>query len=376
MAFPWREGNRFHLLIDGEHFFPAMLAAIKQSRDMVGLEMYLVQSGRIVDEFTEACCAAAQRGVQVFMLLDAFGAAGLSAQARARLRQSGVQLDFYNPLKLSQLWRFLRRDHRKILVVDHDVAFVGGVGLTDDFDSAVRGCGAWRETVVECHGPVVVDWWRAFSSVWEAQNKQRINVAAAEEVPPRGDQRGRVALSAADLPHEIRRAAIKRIRTAKHRVWMATAYFIPPWKVRRALRKVARKSVEVRILVPGPQSDHPAVHYAGRRYYGPLLRAGVRIFEYQPRFIHAKTMICDDWVSIGSANIDRWNLRWNLEANQEIEDVAFTAEVVMQFERDLAASTEITPARWKRRGTSARILERFWGTVDRLVDRYLRRPGG
>lgn len=376
MAFPWREGNRFHLLIDGEHFFPAMLAAIGQARDMIGLEMYLVQSGHIVDEFTAACCAAAERGVQVFMLLDAFGAAGLSPQARARLRQSGVQLKFYNPLRVSQLWRFLRRDHRKILVIDDNVAFVGGVGLTDDFDPAVRGCGAWRETVVECHGPVVVDWWRAFSSVWETQNEQPINVAAAEEMAPRGNQRGRVVLSAAYLPHEIRRAAIKRVRAAKHRVWMATAYFIPSWKVRRALRKAAHQGIEVRILVPGSQSDHPAVRYAGRRYYGPLLRAGVRIFEYQPRFIHAKTMICDDWVSIGSANVDRWNLRWNLEANQEIEDAHFTAEVVMQFERDLAASTEITPARWKQRGMSAKILERFWGTVDRLVDRYLRRPGG
>lgn len=371
-SFPWRDGNSFSLLIDGERFFPAMLSAIEHARVAVGLEMYLVQSGRVMDQFVSVCSAAAERGVRVFVLFDAYGAAGFSRVDRRRLEQAGVRMNFYNPLQLPRLWRFLRRDHRKILVVDQDVAFVGGVGLSDDFDPIVRGSAAWRETVVECQGPVVQDWWRAFANNLAQVTDQSI-VVPSGEVGARGNQRGRVVLSAAQGRTEVRRAAVNRIRNAVQRVWLATAYFVPSWKIRRALRRAARRGVDVRLVLPGPHVDHPAVRHAGRRYYGRLLRSGVRIFEYQPRFFHAKTLICDDWVSIGSANVDRWNLRWNLEANQEIEDAGFALEVVEQFARDLSCSTEMTHMRWHRRGVMAKSLELFWGTIDRLIDRWLRR---
>jgi phosphatidylserine/phosphatidylglycerophosphate/cardiolipin synthase-like enzyme len=321
--------------------------------------MYLVQSGRVMDQFINVCSAAVGRGVRVFVLFDAYGATGFSRTDRRRFGQAGVQMYFYNPLRLPQLWRFLRRDHRKILVVDQDVAFVGGVGLTDDFDPVVRG-------------PVVHDWWRAFADNLAQVRDQPVDVPS-NEVVSRGHQRGRVALSAAHGRTEVRRAAVNRIRGAVQCVWLATAYFVPSWKIRRALRGASRRGIDVRILLPGPYVDHPAIRHAGRRYYGRLLRSGVRIFEYQPRFFHAKTLICDDWVSIGSANVDRWNLRWNLEANQEIEDAGFAADVVEQFARDLSCSTEMTHMRWHRRGVIAKSLERFWGTIDRLIDRWLRR---
>lgn len=373
-AFPWRDGNSFGLLIDGERFFPAMLTAIEQARVAVGMEMYLVQSGRIMDQFIDACRAATERGVRVFLLFDAYGATGFSRADRRRLTQAGVRMYFFNPLRLPQLWRFLWRDHRKILVVDQDVAFVGGVGLTDDFDPVVRGSLAWRETVLECRGTVVQDWWHAFADNLAEVSNQPLDIAV-NDAPPCGHQRGRVVLSAAHGRTEVKRAAVTRIRNAEQRVWLATAYFVPSWKIRRALRRAARRGVDVRVLLPGPHVDHPAVRHAGRRYYSRLLRSGVRIFEYQPRFIHVKTLVCDDWVSIGSANVDRWNLRWNLEANQEVEDAGFAAEVTGQFARDLASSKEMTHIRWHRRGVIAKLLERFWGAIDQLIDKWLRRSG-
>jgi phosphatidylserine/phosphatidylglycerophosphate/cardiolipin synthase-like enzyme len=151
-------------------------------------------------------------------------------------------------------------------------------------------------------------------------------------------------------------------------VWFSTAYFVPSRSVLRALQRAAARGVDVRLLLPGPYTDHPAVRHAGRRFYGRLLRHGVRIHEYQPRFLHAKSVLCDHWVSIGSSNLDRWNLRWNLEANQEVDDAGFAAQVQAMFERDFADSLEIRYPEWHRRGLRERLREHLWGRVDMLLE--------
>jgi phosphatidylserine/phosphatidylglycerophosphate/cardiolipin synthase-like enzyme len=162
---------------------------------------------------------------------------------------------------------------------------------------------------------------------------------------------------------------LNHIRSAERTVWLATAYFIPAWRIRRALRNAARRGVDVRLLLPGPHTDHPAIRHAGRRFYGRLLANGVRIFEYQPRFLHSKVFLCDHWVSIGSSNLDRWNLRWNLEANQEIDDSAFAGQVRAMFEADFRESIECRYAQWRKRPWSARARERLWGRVDLWLHR-------
>jgi phosphatidylserine/phosphatidylglycerophosphate/cardiolipin synthase-like enzyme len=139
------------------------------------------------------------------------------------------------------------------------------------------------------------------------------------------------------------------------------------------LARAARRGVDVRLLLPGPHTDHPAVRHAGRRFYRRLLAAGVRIYEYQPRFQHAKVSLIDDWVAIGSSNLDRWNLRWNLEANQEIDAPDFAAATAAMFTTDFSASHEYQAHTWGRRGHWSRFAERFWGAVDRWLDRHSRR---
>ncbi|RMD77934.1 MAG: phosphatidylserine/phosphatidylglycerophosphate/cardiolipin synthase family protein, partial [Gammaproteobacteria bacterium] len=178
-----------------------------------------------------------------------------------------------------------------------------------------------------------------------------------------GRQRGRVVGSWGLWDPVLRRSVQRRIRGARERVWLATAYFVPTWRLRRALGRAAARGLDVRLLLPGPITDHPAVRHAGRRYYHGLLRRGVRIFEYQPRFLHAKALLCDGWASVGSANLDRWTIRWNLEANQEVEDPAFAAELEAAFLRDFAESAECRAADWPRRPWPARLLEAFWGWV-------------
>ena len=367
--FPWRTGNRFTLLCDGDRFFPRMLEAIASARRYILLEMYLFESGCVADRFIEALDRATRRGVSVCLLLDGFGAHGLRPRDRDRLAAAGVEIRDYNPLFSGPLRRNLYRDHRKLLLVDGTVAFTGGVGLTDDFDPSVRHTRHWHETVIEIRGPCVRDWQALFADTWRRWGDSPLALPMPDAAPEPAGLPGRVVIAEPGRP-ELKRSFLKRIRAAERRVWMATAYFVPSWKVRRALRHAARQGRDVRLLLPGPLTDHPAVRHAGRRFYARLLRHGVRIFEYQPSFLHAKLVLCDDWISLGSCNLDRWNLRWNLDANQEIGGAPFAAGVQAMFERDFANSEEIHYATWRRRSWRSRLLEWFWGRVDIWLDRY------
>ncbi len=371
--FPWRHGNRFELLVDGRQFFPPMLAAIEGARREVLLEMYLFESGAIATRFIGALVRAASRGVSVRLLLDDFGALGLSRADRERLVAGGVALAFYNPLLPRKRLRNMLRDHRKLLVVDGELAFAGGAGITDEFDPPGQSGQGWRETMVAARGPVVADWRALFRRVWLRHAAEPL--APAGPVPPAvaDGMPGRVVAASALARQEIRRSLYSHARRARRRLWIATAYFVPSRRLRRVLQQADRRGVDVRLLLPGALTDHPAIRHAGRRFYSRLLRTGVRIYEYQPRFLHAKTVLCDDWVSIGSSNLDRWNLRWNLEANQEVEDAVFAREVQSMFERDFRESTECSYADWRRRPWHARWRERLWGRVDMWLERLGRR---
>lgn len=367
--FPWRPDNRFTLLVDGERFYPRMLAAIAGARHYVLLEMYLFESGLIADRFIDALREAAGRGVQVFVLLDSFGAARLHHTDRERLRQAGIQVCYYNPLRLRRLHHNLPRDHRKLLLVDAECAFVGGAGITDAFaPDAPHTRRAWRETLIETRGPVLEDWHALFAGVWRQYAHTPLPPALAPD-PSAGTQAGRVNYSAGPGRQELKRILLNWIRGAEHRVWIATAYFIPSLKLRRALSRAARRGVDVRLLLPGPHTDHPGVRHAGRRFYNNLLRHGVHIYEYQPRFLHQKVVVCDARVSIGSSNLDRWNLRWNLEAGQDIDAPDFTAEVIAMLEHDFQLCTRIQLERWHRRPWYRRMLEWLFGHIDRWLNR-------
>lgn len=184
---------------------------------------------------------------------------------------------------------------------------------------------------------------------------------------------GRVAYADARQHRDILHSLVRALNSGQQRIWLATPYFLPTWSVRRSLRRAASRGIDVRLLLTGPRTDHPSVRYAGHRYYPRLLRAGVRIFEYQPCFLHLKMVVVDDWVSVGSCNFDHWNLRFNLEANIEALDPALTAAVSASFERDFALSEEVDLAHWNARPLWRRVKQRIWGWMDRLVANLLDR---
>jgi cardiolipin synthase len=370
---PWRDGNHFQLLSDNEQFFERMLQAIEAASTYVLLEMYLVESGIIAGRFVEALGRAARRGVRVCVVFDGFGSMGLGAGYRRTLTEAKVELRTFNPISLrARLQNFLR-DHRKLLLVDGRIAFTGGVGLTDEFAIPGRPGQPWRDLVVEITGPVVADWQRAFDRTWRRSGAP-LGIAdpPASAALPDGAT-GRVALSEARERSMLANGVVRRLESARSRAWIMSAYFVPSRRFRKALRRAARRGVDVRLLVPGPLTDHPWVRHAARRFYGKMLRNNVRIFEYQPRMLHAKLILCDDWVSIGSSNLDRWSFKWNLEANQEVDSAAFAAVAAGVFEGDCTQSEMLSRRNWPRRAWVGRLQERIAGVLERMLDRW-RRP--
>ena len=368
-GWPWRLGNEFRLLNDGGEFFARMLAAIEEARRYVLLEMYLVRSGAVATRFIDALGRAAGRGARVCVMFDGFGALGLTRADRRRLLDAGVELRFFNPLRLGNRLSNLLRDHRKLLLADGRVAFVGGAGLTDDFAPGARR-GPWRELMVEIQGPVIADWQRAFARTW-----RRCGPELALVEPPACEAHadgaaGRLSLSEARQRSVLANGVLRRIDSATARAWIMSAYFVPSRRFRKALRRAARRGVDVRLLLPGARTDHPWVRQAARRFYGKLLRNGVKIFEYQSRMLHAKMILCDDWVSIGSSNLDRWSFRWNLEANQEIADAYFANTAAAVFAGDFAVSRALSRRYWRQRAWLDRVRETIAGLLDRELDRW------
>ncbi len=366
--FPWRTGNRFELLVDGDRFFPRMLQAIADARHHVLLEIYLFRSGAVATRFIEALVTAAARGVDVRVILDDFGARELADADRVRLRGGGVHLAFYNPLRIGKWLKNLARDHRKLLLVDGALAFVGGAGISDEFDPADAPQSRWRETVVLVEGPVISDWQALFAESWERHTGVLLRLPVAPPAPGGRHVLGRVTVMRGRSQQGIKRDLLRHVRSAERNVWFSTGYFVPPRRIRRALRRAARRGVDVRLLLPGFRTDHPPVRLAGRRFYASLLRSGVRIFEFQPRVLHSKVSLCDSWMSIGSSNLDRWTLRWTLDANQAIEDPELAEQVRGMFENDFAQAVEYTYADWMRRPWRSRIGEHVWGLADRILN--------
>jgi cardiolipin synthase len=310
--------------------------------EQVELELYLVEAGACAEAMVQALVQAAERGVRVRCLFDDYGSLAFTLTLRQRLMAAGVELRFYNRLNWRRWVGNFYRDHRKLLLVDQCMAVVGGTGVTDEFWTPGEDVSEWHEVMVEITGPLVLDWQLLFDRQWIANRHRRAwrpAVAFRLAAPATGavQGRGHGPRGLCRRPSAPRHSAIADscIEQRPEAHLAGHAVFLPTWKVRRSLRRAAARGVDVRLLLTGPRTDHPSVRYAGHRYYPRLLKAGVKIFEYQPCFLHLKMVLIDDWVSIGSCNFDHWNLRFNLEANLEALDPGLTAAVAASFERTL-----------------------------------------
>jgi cardiolipin synthase len=341
---PATGGNRIGTLVNGDEIFPAMLRAIRGAKRTVTFETYVFEKGEIPRQFAEAFSERARAGVKVHLTLDGHGAKKSKAYHR-EMEEAGVQIARFHTVFYPDFRRYNNRTHRKILVVDGKVGFIGGVGIADQWAGNADAPKHWRDTHYRVEGPVVGQLQGAFAVNWLRTRKELLH--GPEYFPAlgrAGDTIGSVfhssprhgKLSVPILYHVV-------IASTRRSLKIENAYFVPDDGMVAALTGAARRGVKVQIIVPGRQIDQKAVRRASRKRWEELLKGGVEIYEYQPTMIHSKLLIADGlFVSIGSANFDNRSLSLNDEANLNVLDAGFAREQTRLFDRDLARSIRVT----------------------------------
>jgi cardiolipin synthase len=357
---PMSEGNAVTTLVNGKQIFPAMLEAIRGAKRSVCFESFIYWPGEIGSRFTDAFCERARAGVKVHVLLDWLGSKSIDPKSLRRLRESGAHVELYHPLRWYNAWRVNHRTHRKLLIVDGRAGFIGGVGVADSWDGDADEADHWRDNHYRLEGPSVAHLQSAFMDNWI---KTSSRVLHSEEFFPALERAGPcVAQVFSSSPQEgsesVRLMYLLSIASAAESIRLASAYFVPDELSVRALVEAAQRGVRVEIIVPGPKIDQQVVRRASRARWGPLLEAGVRIYEYQPCLYHCKLMVVDDrWVSVGSTNFDNRSFRLNDEANLNVLDPVFAKEQSALFDRDRTHSKDVSLEQWRRRPLRERLVE-------------------
>ena len=359
---PLTDGNRVEILRNGVQFFPSMLAAIRSAKRTINLEFYIYWDGEIGRQFAEALAERARAGVDVKVILDAVGSSTMSMNLIEFLSRNGIDLEWYHPLRWYTLSRFNHRTHRKLMIVDGRVGFSGGVGIADNWLGDADSQDHWRETVVRVEGPVVTQMQFAFMDNWV---KSRGELLTGLDYFPEVERAGHhltqvIKSSPSEGSSTVKLMYVISIVSATKSIYISNAYFVPDKDTIRALEGAVRRGVDVRVIVPGEHTDVPIVRQASRMHYDYLLRRGIRIFEYQPTMMHAKTMAVDGiWSTIGSSNFDERSFRLNDEVNVNVYDEAIATQMETMFFEDLARSREITLRRWFKRPAMERVKEKL-----------------
>ncbi len=375
---PLLAGNRIDILRDGAETFPAMFRAIAGARDHVNLEFFILQDVRapgMADSLFTLLAGKLQQGVAVNLLYDSFGSRATPSAAWAELRRRGAHVLEFNPLDPTRSrrgWLPNNRDHRKILVVDGRVAFMGGVNFDKVYENDCHGpstgftgagedpeAACWRDTSIRIEGPAVAELQRLFLHNWQVQRGEPLPVRAW--FPPlrvEGSARVRILGSAptAGAPRYYL-TLVAALRGARQRIWASTGFFVPTHAEREELARAARRGVDVRLVLPA-WNDSAAALAAGHAAYDDLLEAGVRIFEMHRAVLHSKLAVVDGaWTAIGSSNLDRRSVA----LNDEVDAVALGRDTATAVERVLATDMRegqaVSLAEWRRRSLGARLRE-------------------
>jgi len=357
---PVVDGNRVEILRNGVQIFPSMLAAIRGAQKTINLEFYIYWDGEIARQFAEALAERARAGVEVKAILDSVGSAQMSQSLIDFLTRNGVDLEWYHPLRWYTISRFNHRTHRKLMVVDGTIGFSGGVGIADDWLGDADSKDHWRDTVVRVEGPVVTQLQFAFMDNWvKSRGELLTGLDYFPLVEPRGTQRTQVVKSSpSEGSSAVKLLYIVSIVSATKSIYISNAYFVPDRDTLRALEGAVRRGVDVRVIVPGELVDVPIVRQASRMQYDLMLRRGIRIFEYLPTMMHAKTMLVDGiWSTVGSSNFDERSFRLNDEVNVNVYDEGIAEQMQLMFLEDLERCEEITLHKWFRRPRWSRIKE-------------------
>ena len=370
---PLSVGNKVELLQDGPRTYQAMIAAINSARDHINMETYILDDDEVGRRFAEALIAKQQQGVQVNLIRDSVGTLNTPTAFFKHLSDAGINvLEFnpINPLSGTKGFSVNQRDHRKLLVIDGRIAFLGGINISSVYSggsfalrSRVRPSGAlpWRDTDLQLEGPVVGELQKMFIATWE--NQHGVQLAARDYFPPAkpaGSEVVRAIGSSPDEPYSLIYATlISALRNAQTEVLIANAYFVPDPQLITALKEAVARGVDVRLVLPG-STDSWLVFHAGRAHYTELLKAGVRIYQRREALLHVKVAVIDGvWSTVGSTNLDWRSFLHNQEVNAVVLGSGFGDKLRVAFMADLAKSDEITLDKWQQRPFSVKAKETF-----------------
>jgi cardiolipin synthase A/B len=368
-AAPISDGNDIELLVNGDRIFPAFLKTIEEAQSTINLLTYVYWRGDIAHDVARLLCRKAREGVEVNVLLDWVGTAKMDRGLVGEMRDAGVCVAKFRPLKPYAVRRLNNRTHRKLLIADGKVGMIGGVGIAEEWTGDAQDPDHWRDTHVRVTGPVVRHLQGAFAENWlEATGDALVGDGYLPELEPITDdgpmQLVRSKAGVGDT--NVEALYFLAIESAQHRLDLTAAYFSPRPAFVQVLGDAAERGVDVRVLVPGPHIDKEFVRIAGRGAYEPLLDCGVEIFEYQPTMLHAKTLCIDGaWSSVGSVNFDNRSFQLHDEATLCVQSERFAAQLTERFEADLDVSEAIRPGAWRDRPLLHRGAERVLGLARR-----------
>jgi cardiolipin synthase len=360
-------GDQYTVLRNGDEVFPPMLEAIRRAQRRISFESFIYEDGQIGDEFTRELAAAARRGVTVRVVLDSFGAT-LSREAQQQLTDAGVQVVWFNPLRPWTLEKANYRTHRKVLAVDGEVAFTGGIGLADHWLGNAQSPDHWRDTQFKVVGPSVRALEASFYENWlEAGGLSA--PALDPELPPldTGARSIVVWSNYSGGATSVKLLYLLSLAGARRTIDIQSPYFILDESTRWSIREARNRGVRVRVLTDSDETDGAPVKAASRAAYQMLLDWGVEIYEYQPTMMHAKTMMVDGvWSVIGSANFGNRSFELNDEVTVAVQDRELAATLINDFEDDIKRSVQFDAASWRQRSLWQRAQELFWKQYSEL----------
>jgi cardiolipin synthase len=356
-------GNQYTVLTNGDQIFPAMLAAVNGARRRISFETYIFNQGSVGEQFTQAFEAAARRGVQVNLVVDAMGSNKIPKEWQERLKAAGVKVGEFGQPKWYALEELNYRTHRKILVVDGRIGFTGGVGLDDQWLGHAQDKNHWRDTMVRIEGPVVRLMEGAFNENFiETLGPVTPIVDPPEQIPASPLDSAMVLRSSpSGGSNDLKRLYLLAIAAARRSLDICSPYFVTDESSEWALREARQRGVRIRIVVEGDLTDAQPVKYASRQAYQRLMDTGIEIYEYQPTMMHTKVIVVDGaWSMFGSANFDNRSLELNDEMNVAVSDKDLAARLLQDFEQDLKVSRRLDPAQWRQRSALEKSREYFW----------------
>ena len=369
-------GNRVEYLLNGDGTYPALWRDLRSARRTIAVQMYYAKPGVVADTLAAILCERARNDVRTLLLLDAFGSEAIHRSWLKGLRECGVEVALLRKLQWSTIHSATDRSHARAIIIDGRIGYTGGFGIADYWLGDGHHAGQWRESNVRFVGPAVDGLQAAFGAAWrEATGELIVDgpffQASADAIAKSdsGGVRAGVLFTAPTIGSTAaERFLALAIRSARHRLYITNSYFVPNQEFRQLLSNAADRGVDVRILTVGAKTDVKTPWLAGRSYYHELVSHGVRIYEYQPAMMHAKTMVIDGAGSaVGSMNFDSRSLAFNDETSLLVLDGAFGAQTESIFLDDIGCAQEMTLSVLARRSWWQRVLERGAAALSRIL---------